>query len=156
MAVFRYKMQGILNIREKMENQAKQEFAEAVANLNAEEQKLQEFHERKRFYEEEGVRLRNVELDVLKIMENRNAIEHMKGVIEQQILQVNVAQKAVEAARLRMMDARTQTRTYELLKEKAFEEFLVEEGKKESKEIDELNSYRSSLSAMKAKKDSDD
>ena len=34
MAVFRYKMQGILDIKEKLENKAKQEFAEANMRLD--------------------------------------------------------------------------------------------------------------------------
>ena len=62
---------------------------------------------------------------------------------KQQRLAVNVAQKSVDAASRKMMDAITQTRTYEKLKERAFEEFLQEENRAESKEIDQLNSYRS-------------
>ena len=42
MAVFRYKMQGILDIKEKLEDKAKQEFAEANMRLEAEKQKLSE------------------------------------------------------------------------------------------------------------------
>ena len=42
MAVFRYKMQGILDIKEKLENKAKQEFAEANMRLDAEKKKLDE------------------------------------------------------------------------------------------------------------------
>lgn len=39
MAVFRYKMQGILDIKEKLENKAKQDFAEANMRLDAEKKK---------------------------------------------------------------------------------------------------------------------
>lgn len=146
MAVFRYKMQGILNIREKLESQAKQAFAEAAMALQKEEEILENLKQRKAFYLEEGIRLRNSILDPQKLAENKFALEHMDELIEKQILQVNVANKNLEAARYKMMEARTETRIYEKLKEKEFEEFLVEEGKKESKEIDELNSYRSALS----------
>ena len=146
MAVFRYKMQGILNIREKLESQAKQAFAEAAMALSKEEEILENLKQRKTFYLEEGVRLRNSILDPQKLAENKFALEHMDELIEKQILQVNVANKNLEAARYKMMEARTETRIYEKLKEKEFEEFLAEEGKKESKEIDELNSYRSALS----------
>ncbi len=44
MAVFRYKMQGILDIKEKLEDRAKQEFAEANMRLDAEKKKLDELH----------------------------------------------------------------------------------------------------------------
>ena len=66
---------------------------------------------------------------------------------KQQQLAVNVAQKAVDAAGRKMMEARTQTKTYEKLREHAFDEFLQEESRAENKEIDELNSYRSARSS---------
>ena len=58
MAVFRYKMQGILNIKEKLEDKAKQEFAEANMRLDAEKKKLDELQARKFYYMQEGVKLR--------------------------------------------------------------------------------------------------
>ena len=43
MAVFRYKMQGILDVKEKLENRAKQDFAEANMKLEAEKQQLRAY-----------------------------------------------------------------------------------------------------------------
>ena len=40
MAKFRYKMQSILDVKEKLENKAKQDFAQANARLDAEKVKL--------------------------------------------------------------------------------------------------------------------
>ena len=51
MARFRYSMQSILDIKLKMENQAKQEFSAARAALDEEEAKLQRLFDRKREYE---------------------------------------------------------------------------------------------------------
>ncbi|MBQ3516536.1 MAG: flagellar FliJ family protein, partial [Lachnospiraceae bacterium] len=90
-----------------------------------------------------GIELRNQAINVREILDNKKAIEYTKDLEKQQILAVNVAQKAVDAASRKMMEARTQTKTYEKLKEHAFEEFLQEENRAESKEIDQLNSYRS-------------
>ena len=39
------------------------------------------------------------------------------------------------------MEIRTERRTHEILRENAFEEFLLEEKAAESKEIDQLTSY---------------
>ena len=47
MAKFRYKMQSILNIKEKLETKAKQDFAAANQRLLEEETKLQNFKKRK-------------------------------------------------------------------------------------------------------------
>ena len=57
MARFRYSMQSILNIKLKMETQAKQEFSAARAALDAEEERLRELSDRKKEYEREAERL---------------------------------------------------------------------------------------------------
>ena len=53
MARFRYRMQNILNVKEKLENQARNDFAVAVAKVNEEEAKLHELEGRKEAYEME-------------------------------------------------------------------------------------------------------
>lgn len=150
MSVYRFKMQSILNIKEKFEDQAKQEFAAAAYRLAKEEEILEELKSRKQNYMLKAVELRNADnIDVLLIKENREAIDRMDIFIENQQTQVNFAQKELESARRKMMDARTQTQTYVKLRERDFERFMLEENRRESKEIDELNSYRSSLKAGK-------
>ena len=52
MAKFRYSLQNILNIKEKMETQAKQEFCMAQTALNVEIEHLERLKARKREYEE--------------------------------------------------------------------------------------------------------
>ena len=46
MAKFRYKMQSILDVKEKLENKAKQDFAQANARLDAEKVKLVELQKK--------------------------------------------------------------------------------------------------------------
>lgn len=141
MAKFFYRMQSILNIKEKLEEQARMDFAQANMRLAAEEEKLQQLKDRKLFYEEEGRRLQQDALKVTDILENQNAIERMKDFIAEQLLAVRKAEEAVEIARLALMEAMLETKTQHKLKEKAFEEFMREENAREAKEIDELTSY---------------
>lgn len=141
MAKFIYRMQSILNIKEKLEEQARMDFAQANMRLAAEEEKLQQLKDRKLFYEEEGRRLQQDALKVTDILENQNAIERMKEFIAEQLLAVKKAEEAVEIARLALMEAMLETKTQHKLKEKAFEEFMREENTREAKEIDELTSY---------------
>ena len=82
MAVFRYKMQGILDVKEKLENRAKQDFAEANMKLEAEKQKLFDLQQKKEFYLDEGVRLRLELIDVRKIRENKMAVMKMDEYIK--------------------------------------------------------------------------
>ena len=148
MSVYKYKMQGILDIKGKLEEQAKQEFSVCAGRLMEEQRILEDLYKQRDDIFAEGVRLRNTAIDVLKIKENKLAAENNEALIEKQMIEIKRAEKDLEVARYKMMQARTQTRTYEKLKENDFEEFMHEEGLRESKEIDELNSYRSAFKAM--------
>ena len=141
MAKFVYRMQSILNIKEKMESQARNDFARARRHLGEEEEKLQNLMDRQAFYEQQGRELQKSGLNVRDILENRGAIERMKEFITLQKKAVVTAQAQLEDARQKLQDAVQEKRTQERLKEKAFEEFVREENAKESKEIDELVSY---------------
>lgn len=141
MAGFHYKMQNILNIKEKMEGQAKMDFSRAQMKLNQEKEKLAALRERREGYFAEAVTLRSGGLRVRDILDNREAIARMDEYIEAQTAQVVVADKIVEEARMRLQEVMQERKTQEKLREKAFEEFMKEENAKESKEIDELTSY---------------
>ncbi|MCR4696456.1 MAG: flagellar export protein FliJ [Lachnospiraceae bacterium] len=142
MAIYKFKMQGVLDIKEKLETQAKQDFANANLKLLEEEALLDKIIRKKEDYIEEGVKLRDGVIDPVAIDINKRAVEVMEDQEEAQKKEVTIARKNVDAARKKMMDARMETKTYEKLKDDDFNEFMIEQGKAESKEIDELNSFR--------------
>jgi len=142
MARFIYRMQSILNIKTQLEAQAKIEFTAARVRLDEEEARLEALYVRKGDYEEEGRRLRKDKLHVQDILDNKDAILKMDDYIMNQTLRVKRAEGFLEEARIRLQEAIQERKTYERLREKAFEEFLQEENVKELKEIDEITSYR--------------
>lgn len=141
MARFRYRMQSILNIKLKMETQARQEFAAAKAALDEEEEKLSALCKRKADYESEAARLLKDKLKVREILDNKNAILRMDEYIGEQRLQVQLAAGQVEKEREHLKEVMMERKTQETLKEKAFAEFMQEENREESKQIDQLTSY---------------
>lgn len=141
MAKFRYRMQSILEIKKKLEEQAKNEFAAARAAWNEEEDKLEQLKKRKEAYEDEGRALRENTLNIMDIIENKEALLRMDEFIADQQLNVKRAQDRMEEVRLALQTAMQESKTQEKLREKAFEQFVKEENAKESKEIDELVSY---------------
>lgn len=141
MAKFRYSMQNILNIKLKLETQAKQEFSAAKAALDEEEERLQALKDRKCGYEQEAEQLLAGRLDLRKIEENKAAIRCMEDYIELQRFNVSKAERKLEEATEKLKQVRIERKTHETLKDKAFEEFLMEEKRQESKEIDQLTSY---------------
>jgi len=141
-AVFRYKMQSILDIKLKMETQAKQEFAQAKLILDREEEKLEALYARKREYEERAKDLLNGKLDLQEISDNNVAILRTDEFIAEQKKRVSKAGQLLEKARVKLQEVMRERKVQETLKEKAFEAFLQEEKQQESKEIDQLTSYK--------------
>lgn len=141
MAKFTYRMQSILDIQYQLETQAKMELGRAQMKLMEEEEKLQELIDRKEAYLEEGRKMRSDALRVDDLRDNRNAVMIMDEMIEVQKGQVALADKEVEAARLKLQGIMQERKMHEKLKEKAFEQFMREENAAEGKAVDELTSY---------------
>lgn len=141
MAKFIYRMQSILEIKLKMEDQARTEFATAKMHLDEEEERLQYLKDRKTGYEQLGRELRKDGLKVFEILENKEAIDRMEEFILLQMENVRKAERQLDEARQRLQEAMQESKTHEKLREKAFDEFIHEENAREAKEVDELTSY---------------
>lgn len=82
MAKFVYKMQNILNIKMRLETQAKTEFSQASARLDEEEDKLRSLILRRRTYEDELKNASNDKLDINKLKQYNNYIAVIKELME--------------------------------------------------------------------------
>ena len=134
-------MQNILNIKYKLEDQAKTEFMIANRQLQEEENKLQVLKQRKADYEMQARELLIHSLQVNRIRETQEAIMRMEEFIIAQTARVQDARRIVEKKEEILSQLRQERKAQEKLKEKAFENFVQEENAKESKEIDELVSF---------------
>lgn len=141
MSKFIYRMQSILDIKLKLETQAKMQFAAAKRILNEEEERLERLHKRKEDYIEKARKSRSDILNVNELRESKVAIQTMDDFIAEQEIRVAKAAEEVEVAREQLEEVMKERKTHEKLREKSFEEFKMEENHKESKEVDELTSY---------------
>ncbi len=141
MAKFVYSMQNILNLNEKLEEQAKMEYATQQMILNEEEEKEQKLKDRKAAYEDEARRIRSESVNVKDMIANANAISIMGDMIKAQHGVVLKEEEVLEVKRSELEEAMKDRKTQEKLKEKAFEVFKQELAMEESKEIDQLTSY---------------
>lgn len=145
MGRFIFSLQNILNIKEKLEEQAKNEYSQANLLLQEAIAKREQLEER---LEEEKRRLQediSDSLNVREIRERENAVEIFRMYVRQQILVVMQREKEVEVARQHLNEAMKERKTFEKLREHAFEKFRQEENLREQKEVDELVSYRYGL-----------
>lgn len=141
MAKFRYRMQNILDIKSKLEEQEKNNFAMAKRKLEEEEERLQVILARREQLIEEAAKMREETINILELRENEYARKYVEEQIKIQVLNVRIAEKNLETARAKMQLAIQERKIQDKLKEHAFEEFLQEENVAEIKEIDELTSY---------------
>ena len=141
MAKFKYRMQNILDIKQKLEESAKMEFSEANHRVMEEEEKLSLIEGRKASYEEQGRELRKARLHVGEIKNNTQAVSVLLDMKKEQEKEVEKAKVVQEQKRLKLQNAMQERKTQEKLYENAFEEFMREENARESKELDELTSY---------------
>ena len=141
MAKFKYNMQNILDIKIKLETQAKNEFSEANAKYQIEKDKLQELVLNRVQYEEKLKNSLSGDLNITDISINKKDINSIKSVIRTQLANVKRAEDELEEKRIALNELMKDRKTHEKLREKKFEEFQKDEKDSESKEIDELVSF---------------
>lgn len=148
MAKFIYKMQNILNLKYKLEEQAKIEFGLALQRLAQEEKKLAEIKDRQQACQTQlklsvaGRLGHSPKLDLMKIRQLEQAYEVFKVKVRIQSYAVKDASLHAELARKKLKEAMIERKTHEKMREKAFEAFKIEVKQEEKKEVDELVSYQ--------------
>lgn len=135
-------MQNILDVKSKLEEQAKNEFATANLRVLQEQERLKECFQRKRQLETAAViLLKEDKLSIRDIIQNKQGILKSEESIEGQKLQVITAKKNREVKREQLTESMKERKTHEKLRENAFEQFIQDEKAEEGKEIDQLTSY---------------
>lgn len=142
MARFIFSMQNLLDIKEKIEEQEKNNYSQANLRL---QEALEELEILKKRHLDAQEILRNVMrevLDVQQIRSREDAVDILQMFVDNQQQIVYQREQELEEARERLNEAMKERKTFEKLRERAFQEFMIEENRKEQKEIDELVSYR--------------
>lgn len=142
MAKFVYGMQNILDIKYKLEEQAKQNYMSVQARLNEALDVLEQLEQRQKDYMNQYVQLVSAQLDVLEIENCKNSIILMETYIAQQQQVIHQIEQELEQAILKLNEAMQERKIHEKLRENQFEIFKQELNQEEMKEIDELVSYR--------------
>ena len=142
MKKFRYSMQSLLVIKQKLEDQAKAAYGAAKLRLNEEEERLQAMQRKREEYVEEKRQVMATRLDVPKLNRLQMAVEAMDDQILRQKQNVKKAEMAMRAAEERLVESMTERKTQERLRENALEVYRQEMNAEEQKEIDERTSFR--------------
>lgn len=141
MAKFKYSMQNILEIKMKLETQAKNEFSIANRKYQTEKDRLDELVLKRVGYETRLKESLCGELNIRDINNLKKDINSIKSAIRTQLSNVKKAEDELEIKRYALNELMKERKTHEKLREKKFDEFQKEERDNESKEIDRLVSF---------------
>lgn len=142
MAKFIYKMENILKLQIKLEDEAKIQLTLANNVLRTEEERLEKIYMDISGYENMIRAFSNDRLDVLELKRCNDAIAIKKMEAEEQKKRIAAAKKDVDKAMTKVNQAMIERKTQETLKEKAFEVFMHELNEEEKKEVDQIVSYQ--------------
>ena len=135
-------MQSILNVKYRLEDQAKSEFALAVTKHQEEVEREEQMKLQKAAYEQELKDRMLDKLDFREIAITKAGIRFMEDQIRRQKRVVAMAAHEVEAAREKLSGLMIERKTQEKLRDHAFDRYKKELSAEEMKEIDELVSFR--------------
>ena len=141
MAKFKYSVQNILEIKMKLETQAKNEFSIANRKYQTEKDRLDELVLKRVGYETRLKESLCGELNIRDINNLKKDINSIKSAIRTQLSNVKKAEDELEIKRYALNELMKERKTHEKLREKKFDEFQKEERDNESKEIDQLVSF---------------
>lgn len=141
MGKFKYSMQNILDIKIKLETQAKNEFSEANRAYLTEREKLEALFKKRAAYEASLKEQLSGSLNISEINICKNNINLIKSAIRTQLMNVKKAEDMLEVKRVALNELMKERKTHEKLRDKKFEDFQKEEKDNESKEIDQLVSF---------------
>ena len=123
MAKFFYRMQNILNIKYKLEEQAKQEFSQAQNRYIQEQEKLELLKLRKNNCMQEMRELANEKLNVIELERCNQSLSIFDEMISAQKEVVFRAMAEMDQARTKLNEIMQERKTHEKLKEHQFEAF---------------------------------
>ena len=142
MARFVYRMQSVLNIKQQTENQTRMEFGVAQAEYNKQLEILEGYISRRERYLEEAEQLRQESsLKLQDILDNQYAVAQMDAMINQQKTVVDMFESKLEKVRVKLTRNIQERKMQEILRDRAFAEYLEEEKQEEAKENDQRSSF---------------
>ena len=146
MAKFLYSMQNVLDIKERLETQAKTEYAEMNNRLFIEEETMKRLGKRLDSYENLARSSASERLDIMEMRRCNEAIDIIKNQMTQQAVRIRIAQRNVDNAMKKLTEAVQDRKMIpNAIKGRVVkddEQFKLDINAQEMKEIDETVSFK--------------
>jgi len=145
LAGFKFRLQTFLNLKERLEKNARNELGMAIKKLEEEKEKLRAIEANIDHTMEEFRRACQGIIDREKIKEINAFLDYLQAEKEKQEVNVKRQQEIVDKIREKLVEIMKERKVLENLREKDYQEYLKEEEKKERLQVDELVSYNESI-----------
>lgn len=143
MAKFIFPMEQILNIKRKLERQEQIKLGEVMRKLSAAMQMLQIIgFKQKDALDKYQKTVMSGQLIHSEVKKLGDSINYYHNAYKSQEELIKDLENEVEEARRKLQEAVKERKTYEILREKAYEAYLEEEKQEEAKIVDEIVSYK--------------
>jgi len=142
MQKFGFRLESVLNLRSQLEDNAKNTLACSTRELESQKDCLEDLKN----INNGSMNSLNAEVDegisVFRVRNYNSYLAFLKNKIANQKENVNIAERDVDTCREGLIKAMQERKIIEKLKEKKYQEFLIEQNKSEQLLIDELNSFK--------------
>ena len=144
MAVYKFRLQKLLDYKIKIEDEKKNKLGSAIKRLEKEKHRMTEL--KRKFSEMQGLfqekTSQGLAVNELKIL--ANYIDYYKRGIKEQRVRIRMAEDYLSICREEFLAATKERKMMEKLKEMDYSKYLYEEQKKEEKLVDDLVSFKGS------------
>lgn len=143
MSKFKFRLEKVLDYKETVEGHKKSIYGEINRELNEQTKVLNDFYDAKTELVKNKDGSRTTNIANLKLFNNyigeiSKNIERQEEIVEETKVRLSTAQKE-------LIEAVQEKKSFEKLKEKDYEEYIVESKKDEAKIIDEIVTFKNGL-----------
>ncbi len=140
---FKFRLQSVLNIKEKKLEDERLKLGEIISTLEAQKDVLLELNDKKETLKNQlNETLENSILDIQFVLGYKNYIERLEQDIKTQFEIIKKTQIELEEQQIQVSEAYKEVKILEKLKEKQYKNFLFEYEQNQIKELDDITSSR--------------
>lgn len=142
MAIFRFRLKTLLNVKVQLEKSAKIELGIAVSFLEIQKQALRDLENERKQLDRDFLESVSGRIDQTQIQTIKNRIVVVENYVIKQKLKVKEASDAVDKIRDRVVVLMQERKVLENLRDKEFDQFRIDELHEEQRLADELVTHR--------------
>ena len=140
---FTFRLQSVLNIKEKKLEDERLKLAEIISTLEAQKDIFLELNDKKENLEKElALALESSNLDIQIIVSEKNYLQGIEQDIKTQFEIIKKTQIELEEQQIAVNEAYKEVKVLEKLKEKQYKNFLFEYEQNQIKELDDITNSR--------------